>query len=127
MTKTYWRCSQEIWIYFSIGLLMTKLHRFTVFESYVDVIEHLAKEDLGLAQELSYAIIMYGIYWKTPHMDDSRLIEHWDRIVDTLDRFRQKSIRNLKHWVNNSFEEEVNPENEFFEAIKWYAREHGYD
>ena len=106
---------------------MTKLHRFTVFESYVDVIEHLAKEDLGLAQELSYAIIMYGIYWKTPHMDDSRLIEHWDRIVDTLDRFRQKSIRNLKHWVNNSFEEEVNPENEFFEAIKWYAREHGYD
>jgi hypothetical protein len=41
---------------------MTKLHRFTVFESYVDVIEHLAKEDLGLAQELSYDIIMYGIY-----------------------------------------------------------------
>lgn len=84
-------------------------------------------EDLQLAHELSYDIIMYGIYWKIPHMHDARLIEHWDRIVDTLDKFRQKSIKNLKHWVNNSFEKWDTQEDDFFETIKWYARLHWFD
>lgn len=107
---------------------MKKLHRFTVFDFYVDVIEHLEKEDYELAHELAYDIIMYGIYWKTPSMNDVRLIDHRDRIKDTLEKFRNKSLKRLKHWVDLDFEdydvarrkaeEEESIEDDYWELVR---------
>lgn len=84
---------------------MKRLHRFTVFDFYVDVIEHLEREDYQLAQELAYDIIMYGIYWKQPQLNDTRLAFHRDRVKDTLEKFRNKSIKRQRHWVDLDFEE----------------------
>lgn len=80
---------------------MESLRRFTVFYPYVQVIEHLARDDLTLAYELSYHVLMYGIYGIEPSADSNKkILEHFDRLKPTLEKFRNKSIKRLNHWVS---------------------------
>lgn len=87
---------------------METLKRFTVFYPYVKVIEHLARDDVNLAGELSYRIIMYGIYGKEPPWNSNKkVLEHFERVKPTLEKFRNRSIKRLNHWVNlYEYEEE---------------------
>ena len=72
-----------------------------MFFPYVEIIEHLARDDITLAWELSYRIIMYGIYWQEPPWNSNeKVLEHFSRVKPTLEKFRNKSIKRLNHWVN---------------------------
>lgn len=76
-----------------------ELERFTVLKSYAESIKTLAQADEKLAYELSYSILMYGIYWEEPSKDSSPiLLALFNQIKIPIDTWKNISKVNSENW-----------------------------
>lgn len=78
-----------------------ELDRFQVLKSYAESIRTLASADEGLAKDLSYRIIMYGIYGTEPPKKSSPImLALFNQIKIPIDTCRAKSWNAKKNWEN---------------------------
>lgn len=76
-----------------------ELDRFQVLRSYAESIKTLANADKELARELSYWIIMYGIYWDEPTEDTSPIVKAlFTQIKIPIDTWKNISKVNSENW-----------------------------
>ena len=80
-----------------------ELDRFQVLKSYADSIKTLAEADMRLAQELSYLIIQYWIYWTKPPKETNPIVlALFNQIKIPIDSgkliSKQNSINGKKGW-----------------------------
>lgn len=80
-----------------------ELDRFQVLKSYADSIKTLAEADMRLAQELSYLIIQYWIYWTKPPKETNPIVlALFNQIKIPIDNgkliSKQNSINGKKGW-----------------------------
>lgn len=78
-----------------------ELDRFQVLKSYADSIKTLAEADIRLAQELSYLIIQYWIYWTQPPKETNPIVlALFNQMKLPIDNCRAKSWNAKKNWEN---------------------------
>ena len=78
-----------------------ELDRFQVLKSYADSIKTLAEADIRLAQELSYLIIQYWIYWTQPPKETNPIVlALFNQMKLPIDNCRAKSWNAKKNWKN---------------------------
>ena len=92
-----------------------KVERFPVLETYADSIRTLAQGNKRLAEELSYRVIQYGIYWTPPGDEVDAIVKAlFIQFQHPIDNGRKQILngckwgRPIKDW-NNSQKPKPNP------------------
>lgn len=84
-----------------------ELDRFQVLKSYADSIKTLAQADKWVAYELSYLVIMFGIFWELPDESKTNPIAMalFNQIKIPIANWRKQALNGLKGWrPKKSFE-----------------------